>query len=157
MKIAELNIGLRSKSLGEITPETVLSLLKAERFNIITFRLQESVSLDGNEICLACKVILPDDWQAKLAIIADYLGQDCIAVVGFIGARPYDNFNGLLWVPGNAQESPVEFETEERLFRATRNGDNVETWELVLSSPDTGEDLQEQAFNGLQDGGILDA
>ena len=157
MKTLEINIGLSSKELGVIHPETALNELRIQGFEILTYRLQDSTCDDGAETCLAVRVGLPDDWQTGLAFLADKLGQDCIAFAGFAGARPYASFDGLLWVPVDEQESAVEFETEERLFRASRKGGTVETWELVLSSPDTGEDLQEQAFNGLQDAGILDA
>ena len=157
MNKLQLNIGLSSKEFGVIHPETALNELRVQGFEILSYRVQEATCKDGAETCLSARVGLPDDWQNGLAFVADKLGQDCIAFAGFTGARPYASFDGLLWVPVDEKESPVEFETEERLFRAIRNGDIVETWEHVLSSPDTGEDLQEQAFNGLQDAGILDA
>jgi hypothetical protein len=157
MKTLEINIGLSSKEFGEIHPETALNELRIQGFEILTYRLQESTCDDGAETCLSARVGLPDDWQVGLSYLADKLGQDCIAIAGFTGARPYASFDASLWVPVDEQENTADFETEERLFRASRKGGTVETWELVLSSPDTGEDLQEQAFNGLQDAGILDA
>lgn len=106
MKIAELNIGLSSKSLGGISPETAIHCLGAMDFKIISKRFQESVSNDGKEICLAVKVELPKNWQYNLGCIADTLGQDCIAVVGFIGQSPYDTFAPSLWV---SPEIPASF------------------------------------------------
>jgi hypothetical protein len=99
MKIAEINVGLSSKTLGEkITQYAALNWLRAHGFRVLAHRLQASESEDGAELCLACKVELPDDWQAKLASVADELGQDCIAVVGFVGHAPYDTFIPSLWV-----------------------------------------------------------
>jgi hypothetical protein len=110
MKIAELNIGLSSRTLGEISAENVLSLLKAESFQIITFRIVESISNDGKELCLAVKVECPEGWQDKLADIAAYFGQDCITVVGFIGHEPYDTFIKKLWVTPDEKQHIVELE-----------------------------------------------
>jgi hypothetical protein len=98
MKIAELNIGLSSKTLGEIKPFEALRDLQIAGFKIITHRTQDSVSNDGKETCLAVKVECPDGWQERLASVSDALGQDCIAVVGFIGKSPYDTFCADLWV-----------------------------------------------------------
>ena len=105
MKIAELNIGLSSKSLGEITPFQVEVELKGFGFEIITSRTVESESKDGKEKCFACKVRLPKDWQSRLARIAEVLEQDCIAVTGFIGHAPYDAFCAELWVSPEKQLS----------------------------------------------------
>jgi hypothetical protein len=97
-KTLELNIGLSSKELGEIHPETALNELRVQGFDILAYRVQESTCEDGKELCLACKVGLPDDWQTGLSFIADKLGQDCIGLAGFIGARPYESFLPSLWV-----------------------------------------------------------
>lgn len=105
MKIAELNIGLSSKSLGEITPEHALRELVSCGFKVITYRTQESVSNDGKETCFACKVELPQYWQTLLENIAKRLGQDCIAVVGFIGQSPYDTFAPEFWVKPEPTEA----------------------------------------------------
>ena len=98
MKIAEINIGLSSKSLGEISEVQALYELNYFDFRVIQSRIVESTSEDGKELCLACKVELPEHWQAKLASVAENLGQDCIAVAGFIGRAPYDTFAPELWV-----------------------------------------------------------
>ena len=98
MKIAELNIGLSSKTLGKITPETAIAKLVQYKFVIITYRVVPSSSLDGEELCLAVKVQCPKNWQGALKWVADELGQDCVAVVGFIGQSPYDTFAPSLWV-----------------------------------------------------------
>jgi hypothetical protein len=124
MKIAELNIGLSSKSLGELNHETVLNELKVCDFRVITSRVVESTSEDGKELCLACKVELPNDWQNSLAYLSDKLGQDCIAVVGFIGHAPYDTFAPSLWV------SP-EVETPELVLYHVCND-----YSLELGTPD---------------------
>ena len=97
MKIAELNIGLSSKRLGEITPETALNELYVHDFRVISSRIVKSVSEDGVENCLACKVELPNGWQENLVHVSNELGQDCIAVAGFIGQSPYDTFCAELW------------------------------------------------------------
>lgn len=98
MKIIELNIGLASKTLGNLNPSEVLNALTGRGFRLINYRLQESTCRDGNETCLAIKTECPDDWQTQLARLSDKLGQDCIAVVGFIGRNPYDTFTPSLWV-----------------------------------------------------------
>lgn len=99
MKIAELNIGLNSKNRKRPeTPETVLNELRIHGFRVITARVVASSSLDGAEDCLACKTELPENWQSSLTHIANLLGQDCIAVVGFVGHAPYDNFCADLWI-----------------------------------------------------------
>ena len=98
MKIIELNIGLSTPNGGKINPNEVLNALTGRGFNLITYRLQESTCKDGVETCLAVKTNAPDDWQSQLASLSDKLGQDCIAVVGFIGHSPYDAFIPSLWV-----------------------------------------------------------
>jgi hypothetical protein len=109
MKIAELNIGLSSKSLGKLNPETVLNELRVCDFRIIASRVAESESIDGKEQCLTVKVELPENWQRDIAYLADKLGQDCIAVCGFIGQAPYDTFCAGLWVsPEKPKEEPKE-------------------------------------------------
>lgn len=117
MKIAELNIGLSSKSLGEIPEYVALNWLHTYGFKVIAKRTQESVSADGKELCLACKVELPENWQAKLASVASELGQDCIAVVGFIGCAPYDTFAPEVWV---SPEKPKAAKTWEELAEEKR-------------------------------------
>ena len=102
MKIIELNIGLSTPQGGKINFVEVLNALNARGFNLITYRLQNSVCKDGVETCLAVKAECPDDWQAQLRLLSDKLGQDCIAVVGFIGHAPYDTFAPSLWVSPNA-------------------------------------------------------
>jgi len=115
MKIAELNIGLSSKSLGEISEIKPLRLLKEHDFNVITYRLSESESKEGKETCLAVKVELPQSWQYALKIIAEELGQDCIAVVGFIGRNPYDTFAPEFWVsPETPDENPSNLKIENK-------------------------------------------
>lgn len=98
MKIAELNIGLSSKSLGGIEPETALQCLKVWNFRIISYRIAESEAEGEKELCLACKVILPDyHWQSALLKVCEDLGQNCIALAGFIGHDPYDTFISKHW------------------------------------------------------------
>lgn len=103
MKTLEINIGLSSKELGVINPETALNELRVQGFEIIVYRLQESTCEDGAETCLVARVGLPEDWQTGLAFIADKLGQECIAVAGFIGADPYESFDPSLWVTPEAK------------------------------------------------------
>lgn len=98
MRTLEINIGLSSKEFGEIHPETALNELRVQGFEILTYRLHESTCDDGKELCLAARVGLPEDWQVGLAFIADKLGQDCIAIAGFIGQSPYDTFVPSFWV-----------------------------------------------------------
>lgn len=98
MKIIELNIGLSSKTREELNFVEVLNALNARGFNLIAYRLHDSVCKDGVERCLAVKCEAPSDWQSQLATLSDKLGQDCIAVVGFIGHSPYDAFVPSLWV-----------------------------------------------------------
>lgn len=98
MKTLEINIGLNSKEFGVIHHETALNKLRIQGFQIIAYRLQESTCDDGDETCLAARVGLPEDWQGGLASLADKLGQDCIAIAGFAGARPYASFDASLWV-----------------------------------------------------------
>ena len=94
----EINIGLSSRTLGEIHPETALNELRVQGFEILAYRVVESTCEDGKELCLSVRVGVPEDWQVGLSFIADKLGQDCIAFAGFAGARPYASFDGLLWV-----------------------------------------------------------
>lgn len=106
MKIIELNIGLASKTLGTLNPNEVLNSLTGRGFTLLKYRLVDSVSKDGKETCLAVKAECPNDWQEQLASLSDRLGQDCIALVGFIGHSPYDTFCAPLWV--STEESPGE-------------------------------------------------
>jgi hypothetical protein len=106
MKIIELNIGLSSKKLGTLNPNVVLNSLTGRGFECIKHRLVESVCKDGEETCLAWKGKAPADWQAQLADLSERLGQDCIAVCGFIGQSPYDTFCADLWVSPEAPEAP---------------------------------------------------
>lgn len=103
MKIIELNIGLSSKTQADLNFVEVLNALTGRGFTLITYRVVTSACKDGEEKCLACKVECPDDWQGQLATLSDKLGQDCIAVVGFIGHSPYDAFVPSLWVEPVAQ------------------------------------------------------
>jgi hypothetical protein len=97
MKILELNIGLSTPQGGQINFIEVLNALNARGFDLITYRLHDSICKDGVEKCLAVKVKAPDDWQSQLASLSDKWGQDCIAVCGFIGHSPYDAFCADLW------------------------------------------------------------
>ena len=103
MKIIELNIGLTSKTLGKLNPNEVLNALTGRGFTILRYRLAESISQDGPEKCLAVKCEVPSDWQSELSDLADHFGQNCIAIVGFIGHAPYDTFIPSRWV------SPLRF------------------------------------------------
>lgn len=98
MKIIELNIGLASKTQGTLNPNEVLNALTGRGFILLKYRLVDSVSKDGKETCLAVKAECPADWQTQLASLSDKLGQDCIALCGFIGHSPYDAFCADLWV-----------------------------------------------------------
>ena len=120
MKIAELNIGLSSKTLGQITETRALNQLGIHGFKVIAKRTQESVSKDGKETCLACKVELPDKWQEKLRAIADNLGQDCITVAGFIGQSPYDTFCPKLWVSPETPYTADDIKRHARLAKENR-------------------------------------
>lgn len=110
MKLIELNIGLSSKTLGNINPNEVLNSLTGRGFIIHKYRIQESQCRDGVEKCLAVKCETKEDWQVQLRVLSDRYGQDCIAVVGFIGHSPYDAFCPSLWV------EPVPEIDKERLL-----------------------------------------
>lgn len=117
MKIIELNIGLSSKTQGTLNPNEVLNALTGRGFILLKYRLVESVSKDGKETCLAIKAECPADWQTQLASLSDKLGQDCIAIVGFIGRSPYDAFVPSLWV------EPAKVEAQEETCNGfTRQG-----------------------------------
>lgn len=105
MKLIELNIGLTSAKLGTITACEALNALQNRGFVLITYRTQESVCKDGKETCLAVKCEAPSDWQERLADLAKHLGQDCIAVCGFIGPAPYDTFAPSLWVSSETPQT----------------------------------------------------
>lgn len=105
MKIIELNIGLSSKTQGTLNPNEVLNALTGRGFTLLKYRLQDSVSQDGKETCLAVKAECPNDWQSQLASLSDKLGQDCIAIVGFIGHSPYDTFCAPLWVSPEEEDA----------------------------------------------------
>jgi hypothetical protein len=109
-KKAEINIGLSSKTLGEITPKQAIDELLGFEFNITTYRVVPSSCADGAEDCLAARVELPDDWQARLARIAEVLGQECIGVTLFVGADPYDSFDPSLWVTPEAKPAKAPLE-----------------------------------------------
>lgn len=122
MKIIELNIGLSSKTQGNLNPNVVLNSLTGRGFECLKYRLVESESKDGKETCLAWKGKPPSDWQAQLLDLAEKLGQDCIAVCGFIGHNPYDTFCADLWVSPEVEveenlksDKPGRFERDERL------------------------------------------
>jgi hypothetical protein len=102
MKLIELNIGLDSKTLGKLNACEVLNALTGRGFECLKYRLAESTSKDGIETCLAWKGRPPIDWQSQIADLSDKLGQDCIAVVCFIGHDPYDAFIPTLWVTPEA-------------------------------------------------------
>lgn len=97
MKIIELNIGLNSKTQGTLNPNEILNALTGRGFTLIKYRVQESQCKDGIEKCLAVKAECPADWQTQLASLSDKLGQDCIALCGFVGHSPYDAFCAELW------------------------------------------------------------
>jgi hypothetical protein len=97
MKIIELNIGLSTPQGGQINFIEILNALTGRGFVLIAYRVQTSICKDGEEKCLAVKCEAPQDWQSQLASLSDKLGQDCIAVVGFIGHAPYDTFCADLW------------------------------------------------------------
>ena len=97
MKLIELNIGLSTPQGGQINFIEVLNALTGRGFVLITYRVVTSQCKDGEEKCLAVKCKAPQDWQEQLASLSDKLGQDCIAVVGFIGHSPYDTFCADLW------------------------------------------------------------
>jgi hypothetical protein len=97
MKIIELNIGLSTPQGGQLNFIEVLNALNARGFDLITYRLHDSICKDGVEKCLAVKLTPPADWQSQLASLSNKFGQDCIAVVGFIGHAPYDTFCADLW------------------------------------------------------------
>lgn len=109
MKIIEINIGLSSKTLGILNPNEVLNALTGRGFALIKYRLVDSISKDGKETCLTVKTECPDDWQFQLAGLSDKLGQDCVAVVGFIGHSPYDAFCADLWKSPEAEETKEIF------------------------------------------------
>lgn len=108
MKLAEINIGLTSKTLGEISEEQAFIPLTAYGFEIIAYRIAESVAAGEKELCLAVKVVLPERWQEKLSEVAEILGQDCIAVVGFIGCAPYDTFIRKHWRTSDEKQHVIE-------------------------------------------------
>jgi len=110
MKIAELNIGLSSKTLGKLSQENALGCLRLTGFKIITYRVVPSSCEDGAEDCLAARVECPFGWQAKLRDIAEELGQECIGVAGFIGAEPYDSFDPQLWITPEAKPAKAPLE-----------------------------------------------
>jgi len=97
MRIIELNIGLSSKTHGAINYIKVLNSLTGRGFETLKYRIVESVSNDGKELCMAWKGKAPADWQEQLASLSDKYGQDCIAVCGFIGHDPYDCFLPECW------------------------------------------------------------
>lgn len=97
MKLIELNIGLSSKALGQLNYIEVINSLTGRGFELINYRVVESVSKDGPEKCLAWKGKPPIDWQNQLASLSDKYGQDCIGIAGFIGHDPYDTFCADLW------------------------------------------------------------
>ena len=110
MKTLELNIGLSSKELGVINPETALNELRIQGFEILVYRVVPSSCKDGGEDCLAVRVGLPEDWQDGLAFLADKLGQECIAIAGFAGADPYESFDPSLWVTPEAKPAKAPLE-----------------------------------------------
>jgi hypothetical protein len=109
MKIIELNIGLSSKTLGNLSPCVVLNALTGRGFECVKYRLVESTSKDGAEKCLAWKGKPPGDWQAQLADLSDAFGQDCVAVTCFVGHDPYDCFCADLWVSTESPEPKARF------------------------------------------------
>ena len=131
MKLIEINIGLSSKTLGNLNPNEVLNSLTGRGFNLITYRVQESVCKDGEERCLAVKVEAPEDWQVQLRVLSDRYGQDCIAVVGFIGHSPYDAFVPSLWVePAKVELSPCE--AIQAKHRAKARGEDADEFIAYL-------------------------
>jgi hypothetical protein len=128
MKTAELNIGLSSNIIGEISPRTVERALNYHGFTVIESRLAESEAEGETELCFACKVELPENWQEELFEVSLTLGQNCIAVAGFIGRKPYDAFIARHWISPDKEE-PEENTLPLPLQHVTEwSKDSGETW-----------------------------
>lgn len=131
MKIIELNIGLHSKTHGKQNPVEILNALTGRGFVLIKYRVAQSTSEDGEEPCLAVKAQAPSDWQDQIAKLAHKLGQDCIAVCGFIGHNPYDAFVPEYWItPETPEEGDKDTDAYNlaNLARLAREAEDVDEW-----------------------------
>ena len=118
---AEINIGLSSKTLGEITPGQAIDELLGFEFNITAYRVVPSSCEDGAEDCLAARVELPEDWQWRLERIAEVLGQECIAATLFAGAEPYDSFDPDFWITPEAKPAKAPLEVNGYTLEQFKN------------------------------------
>jgi hypothetical protein len=101
----EINVGLSSKTLGEINPKEVLNSLTGRGFILEAFRVVPSDCKDGSEDCLTIRTQAPEDWQFHIAEISALYGQECIGCALFLGPEPYDEFDPTLWKTPTIQAS----------------------------------------------------
>lgn len=101
----ELNIGLSSKTLGELNPVAIVNALTGRGFHTLKFKVVESTCEDGKELCLAVQTLAPNDWQDQITDLAKSLGQDCIACALFLGSDPYEEFDERLWKTPHEREN----------------------------------------------------
>lgn len=121
MKTIALNIGLHSKTQGQLNPIAILNALTGRGFHVLNYRVAQSTCEDGAEPCLAVRCKANVGFHAELENLAEDYGQDCIAFAGFAGPACYATFYSQYWISPDEPEATTDadYETTKRIIYGT--------------------------------------